>query len=133
MPFRRGMKSILLHQLCSGDALEQKWNKRHFVFLRKVFIDLLEGLYVVGSVVRRQRHPRKQHAGAGLLHALDNLFKVAPCSTHRQTAQAVIATQLDDYDFRLYSEGAVETRQPSAGRVSADACIYHTIVQPSPI
>ena len=118
------MNSILLDGAGNVDEVFiDHRHKSHMVPRSERFEKLIEGLDVVGAVVRGQRNSSQQDLDVRGFEGTENLFEVAARLFERQTAKTIVAAELDDDDFRVKAKDCGKTRDGVFGGGSAGALI----------
>ena len=125
----RRMDAVGLHQLLvQRDPLEKESDQRRFVTARQLAIECMKAVRIGGAVVRRHAHADQHDLGAGGLGTLDQELEVLAHLPQRQSAQPVVAAELQDDDCRMMQLQRARQASPrAAGRVAADAGIHHAV------
>lgn len=118
----------LEHALIGGDAFQQE-GKQDGVFLPgDIGEHRLEPFRIGPSVVGRKLHAGNDDTGTCLARHRRHLAQVGFGLGGLETAQPVVAAQFYDYDLRLVLlEQSRQSRQPSDGRLSADAGVDNLV------
>ena len=103
-------------------------DKGGVVFRCEIAEDLLEGLDVVIAVVGREGDAGEQDFDVRVFERGENLVKVAPGLVEGQTAQAVVAAELDDDDLGVEEQDGTEAGDSILGGGAAGALIVHLVV-----
>ena len=119
------MDAVVLHQLrIFRDAFDEKGKQRQFELLRQAEIVFLERLGVTRPVVRRNPDSREQCAPAVRLDQADHRGEIVANGLDRNAAQAVVAAEFEDHEFRPIFRKHRRQAFEAAGRgFTADAAV----------
>src|SRR4051812_36273195 len=96
------MDAVGLHELrVQRHLVEQKRYEHELVLLCQAREHVAELLAVTWSVVRRYHHADEHHTRSRCTRELDGALEVLSARGQWQTAQPVIAAELDDHDVGL--------------------------------
>ena len=103
-------------------------DKGGVVFGGQVAEDLLEGVDVVGAVVGREGDAGEQNFDAGSIQGGQDLVEVAARLVGGQAAEAVVAAELDDDDFRVQEQDGADLDDSVLGGGATGALIGNLVV-----
>lgn len=100
----------------------------------KIAEDFLEGCDVVAAVVGGQGDAGKKNLDVRIFKCCEHLFEVASSLIRGKAAEAVVASEFDDNDFRMELEDVVQIGNGvlgggAAGALIVDLVMVTTIVQ----
>ena len=98
------------------------------VFGREDAEDLLEGVDIVRAIVGREGDAGEQNFDVRVFERGEHLVEVAASLIGRQAAEAVVATEFDDHDFRVQEQDGAKTRDGVLGGGAACALVVHRVV-----
>jgi putative ABC transport system ATP-binding protein len=127
----RRVQPISLHQLrMATNAFKEKRHQRHLFLLRHVTEYLGERIDITFTVIGRNLHAQQQHLRAAVLGLLDHRSKILLQLRRRLSAQAIVATQLDNHHVRLMlCKRRGQPCQASGAGITADGGVDHFIVE----
>ena|SRR6266568_4150030 len=103
------MDAIRLDRVWNIDQIfVNHWDKGRVVFDGKIAEDLIEGLDVVASIIRRQRDAGKEHLDVGIFERREDRVEVAAGLVRWQAAKAIVAAEFDDDDGRVELNNGAE-------------------------
>jgi len=120
-----GMYAIALHEfrLCTNTA-HHLWQQGQVELTRQVAVDSAKTFRVERTVIGWQLDADQHHLRTALPDVADHGRQVLFHFLQRQTTQAVVTTQFQDYDGRLVPRQHLWQSGPAGRRgVSADTCI----------
>ena len=123
------MDAVLLNGAGNGIDVGVEHRQQGDVILRgDEAVGLVEGLDVVGAVVRRQRDAGEDDFAAGVEEGGDDGVEVAARVCDGEAAEAVVAAKFDNHDGGMEVEDLVEPVDAVFAGVAADAGIDHFVV-----
>ena len=96
---------------------------------REVAEDLVELVDVVGAVVGGQGDAGEQDLDVGGFKGGEDLVEIAACLIEREAAEAVVAAEFDEDDFRVEGQDGVEAGDGVFGSGAAGALIDDFVVE----
>jgi len=103
-------------------------NKGDAVARCKLAEELLKGLNVIRAIIRRQRDSGQQNADVRGFESRKKLVEVAARLIERQSAQAVVAAELDDDHLRIQLENRRQAGESILGSGAACAPVENLVV-----
>ena len=123
------MDAVLLNRAGNVDQVFVDHGHKCDVMLRgEVAEDLVEGVNVVLAVVGGKGDAGEQDFDVCGFEGGENLIEIAASLIRGHAAQAVIAAELDDDDFRVQQKDGVEAGDSVFGGCSAGALIAYPVV-----
>lgn len=116
---------------CAGDVDQvfvDHGNKGRMVLGYKVAEDLFELLNVVVAVVGRKGDAGEQDFDVRVFERGQHLVEVVAGLVGGEAAETVVATEFDDYDFRVKEQDGAEIGDGVLGGGAAGASIAHLVV-----
>ena len=110
----------------SGDVDEvdvEHGNEGDVMLCGEIAKNLLERVNVVGTIIGRKRDAGEQDLDVSAFEAAENLLKIFPRLVDRQTAQAIVAAELNDDDFRVHAQNEGKSADRVFRRGAAGALI----------
>ena len=127
--FGGGMDAVLLDGSWDVDEiLVDHGHEGDVVFGGQVAKDLLEGVDVVCAVVGRESDASEQDLDVGCFEGGQHLVEVAAGLVRRQAAQAVVAAEFDDDDFRVQEQDGTDIGGRVLGGGAAGALVVYPVV-----
>ncbi|MNX62154.1 hypothetical protein D3C86_931070 [compost metagenome] len=125
------MYAVSLHQVrMAAHAVEEKRHQRDLFLIGQVAVDLGERLGVTRTIIGWQLHAEQQHLGTAGPGAVDHRSKILLQLSWQHPAQAVIAAQLEDHQFRfMLCKQRGQARLASGTGVATDGRIDHFVVE----
>ena len=125
-----GVGSVLLHHAIDAvDALEEEGKKGDGVLFREQGVGLLELVDVVGAVVGREGDSGESDLCAAGLEAREEGIEIGSCVLDAQTAEAVVAAELDDDEGGVEGDDVVDAIEAVFRGVSADALVDDVVAK----
>jgi len=126
---RCGVNPVLLNRArhCVDMVVKHR-HQRHMMLLGGIAKDGIEAFDKVRSVVGRQCNAHQQHADMRRLQGGQHGVQVLPRHFERQTAQAVIAAELNHDHLRTERNDGVHACHGILGRIPAHALIDDMVV-----
>ena len=103
-------------------------NKGGVVFGGEVAEDFFEGCDVVAAVVGGQRDTREENSDVRVFKCGENLVEVATGLIGRQSAEAIVAAELDDDDIGVEQQNRMKIGDGVLGGGTAGTLIVHLVV-----
>ena len=123
------MDAVLLDGAGDVDEiLVDHGHKRNVMPGGEVTEDLLERVDVVGAVVGREGDAGEQNFDAGSIQGGQDLVEVAARLVGGQAAEAVVAAELDDDDFRVQEQDGADFDDSVLGGGATGALIGNLVV-----
>ena len=124
-----GVSFIALHHAGHAvDVLQQEGKHGDVVFVRDLRVIVVELLDIIRTVVGGQGDAGESDLGARLLQGGDDLVEVVAGIADRQTAQAIVASELYDDEDGMKREHIGEARDAVFGCVSGDAEVFYVVL-----
>jgi len=132
--FGQRVDAVVLHEFgVFRDAFEEEGEQGQGVLFGEAEIVLVEGPGVAGAVVGWNPHAGQQHAAAGVLNQADHGVEIVADGLDRYAAQAVVAAELEDDEFRLVlGEHRRQPLESAGGGLAADAAVDHPVCREFP-
>lgn len=120
---------VLHHALDAVDTLEDEGEKGIVVVGGDGFVHGFEVADVVGAVVAGERDTEDDDLGAAGGEAGGELDEVVAGTAQGNAAEAVVAAELEEDDFRRIAKGVVHAIDAALGGVAADACVDDAVAE----
>src|SRR5713226_5004189 len=85
-------------------TLEKEWIERQMMATRKLGEDLVKGMLILLSPIRRREHAEKKHFCTARLDFSDHLVEIVANSGGVDAAQRVVGAKRQDHEIRLIGE-----------------------------
>lgn len=89
--------------------------------------DLIEGVNVIGAVVRRKRNAAQQHTDVRMQQSGEHDVEILPGGRERQSAQTIVAAELDDDHGGMQAQNSRQALHGILGGGAAGAKVHNLI------
>jgi len=127
--FDGGMDAILLNRPGDTDQVFVDHGHEGGMMLGgQIAKDLVEGLNVVRAIIRGERDTGEQDLDMRGLQSREDVIEIAASLVGGQTAESVITTEFDDYNFRVQKQDRADVGDCVLCGRPAGALIINLIV-----